>query len=230
LFLFKPFRRVAKFIQVEGTEYIQEVRRLKKGTVLLGAHLGGGLFMVPFLRSLGVQPQLLLRPLVKKEFPSFFSALALYFHFRGWCVTRAIGAPPLLSGRGVEEAIEAVRQGTFLWIALDVPPSFTGKTTQTKFFGRPARFPYGPFVVAARAEVPIIPFFSSLNDNNQRTFRFLPPVWLPADPQKMEETFHCCVRLLEQEIRVRPEQWFFWESPYIFFEPSSEEKERENFS
>jgi lauroyl/myristoyl acyltransferase len=226
LFLFKPFGRVAKFIHVEGAEYVHEVKRLGKGAILLGAHLGGGLFINPFLRSLGVQPQLIMRPVVKEEFPSFFSALYLYFRFRSWCVTRAVGAPPLLSGRGVEEAVEAVRQGTFLWIALDVPPSLTGRTTQTEFFGHPARFPYGPFVIAARAEVPILPFFSSLDDNNQRTFRFLQPIWPTADPSKMAETFHCCVRLLEQEIRTRPEQWFFWDGPRMFFEPPAQEGER----
>ncbi|MBI3798951.1 MAG: lysophospholipid acyltransferase family protein [Deltaproteobacteria bacterium] len=225
LFLVKPFHQVAQFIHVEGAEYVHEVKHLGKGVILLGAHLGGALFLNPFLRSLGVQPQLIMRPVVKEEFPSLFSALYLYSRFRSWCVTRAVGAPPLLSGRGVEEAIEAVRQGTFLWIALDVPPYLTGRTTQTDFFGQPARFPYGPFIIAARAEAPIVPFFSSLDDNNQRTFRFLPPIWPSADPYKMEETFHCCVQLLEQEIRTRPEQWFFWEDPRIFFEPSSQEDE-----
>ena len=223
LFLFKPFRQVAKFIHVEGAEYLQEVKRLGKGAILLGAHLGGGLFINPFLRSLGLTPQLIMRPVMKEEFPHLFSALHLYFRFRSWCVTRAVGAPPLLSGRGVAEAVEAVRQGTFLWIALDVPPYLTGKTMQTEFFGHPARFPCGPFIIAARAEAPIVPFFSSLAANNQRTFRFLQPIWLTADPHEMEETFHECVRLLEKEIRTRPEQWFFWEGPWIFFEPSSQD-------
>jgi lauroyl/myristoyl acyltransferase len=223
LFLFKPFRWVARFIRVEGAEHVLEVKRLGKGAVLLGAHLGGGLFINPFLHSLGVQPQLIARPVMKEEFPSLFSALYLYFRFRHWCTARAVGARSLLSGRGVGEAIEAVRQGTFLWIALDVPPYLTGRTTQTRFFDHPACFPYGPFVIATRAEVPIIPFFSSLDDNNHRTFRFLQPIWPTADPHETEETFHHCVRLLEQEIRTRPEQWFFWEGPWIFFEPSAQE-------
>ncbi len=226
LFLVKPFRCVVKFIHVEGAEYVQAVKRAGKGAVLLGAHLGGGLFINPFLRSLGVQPQLIMRPVVREEFPSPFSALYLYFRFRSWCVTRAVGARPLLSGRGIEEAVEAVRQGTFLWIALDVPPPLTGRTKETEFFGRPARFPYGPFIIAGRAEVPLLPFFTSVDSNNQRTFRFLPPLWLTEDPRKIEEAFHYCVQLLEREIRTRPDQWFFWEGPWIFFAPPLQEQER----
>ncbi|HKA53108.1 MAG TPA: lysophospholipid acyltransferase family protein [Candidatus Binatia bacterium] len=218
LFLGKPFRRIAKFIRVEGEEYLQEMRRHGKGVVLLSAHLGGALLSNPFLRTLGLTPQYIMRPVGRDEFPGVLPALYLYFRFRTWCATRAVGAPPLLSGRGVEEAVEAVRRGTWLWVALDVPPQFAGRTKRAEFFGRPARFPYGAFLIAARAEAPILPFFTSVDHNNRRTFRFLRPIWPPTTPQATEEAFHHCVRLLEQEIRARPDQWFFWEGAGVFFE------------
>jgi len=224
LFLCKPFRRVAKFIQVEGEEYLQEVKQQRKGAVLLGAHLGGGLFMNPFFHALGLTPQYVMRPVARDEFPGFLPALYLYFRFRTWCATRAVGAPPLLSGKGVEEAVEVVRQGTLLWVALDVPPHLAGRTKQAEFFGRPARFPYGAFVIAARAEAPILPFFTSVEGNNQRIFRFLQPIWHTTTPQDMEKAFHHCVRLLEQEIRARPDQWFLWDGAGVFFEPPLEER------
>lgn len=222
VFLFKSSRQILQCIQVEGEEHIQEVRQKGKGAILLSAHLGGGFFIFPFLHSRGIAPQMMMRPATRENFPDFFT-LYLYARFREWCVSRAIGFPPLLSGRDVWETARVVRQGAFLWIALDVPPHLTGKTKQTEFFGRAARFPYGAFVLAARAEVPIIPFFSLLNENNQRTFRFLPPIWPTPAPQEMEKAFHFCVQLLEKEIRTRPEQWFFWEGSWIFFEPPVED-------
>ena len=221
LFLFKSSRRILNCIHTEGEEYLQEVKQKGKGAILLSAHFGGGFFIFPFLRSRGISPQLMMRPATKDNFPGFLT-LYLYARLRGWCVTRALGTPPLLSRRGVEEAVERVRQGTFLWIAVDVPPSLTGRTKQTEFFGHPASFPYGAFVIAARAGVPIVPFFPSLDGDNQRTFRFFQPIWF-ATPQEMEKAFHLCVQLLEREIRTRPEQWFFWEGPGAFFEPPLEE-------
>lgn len=219
LFLFKPFRQVVKFIHIEGEEYLQEVRRKGKGAVLLSAHLGGGFFIFPLLRALGLTPQVIMRPVAKEDYPGLIS-LYLYFCFRGWCMARAISSPPLLSGGDVREALKAVRQGAFLYITMDVPPHLTANTKRTEFFGHPACFPYGAFIIAARAKVPIIPFFVLLNENNRRSFRFLEPIWLTGAPQDIERAFHCCVQLLEEEIRARPEQWFFWESAGVFFEPS----------
>jgi lauroyl/myristoyl acyltransferase len=219
LFLCKPFRRVARFIHVEGEEYFQQVIQQRKGAILVGAHYGGGLFMNPFFRAFGLTPQYIARPVRREEFPGFLPALYLYFRFRTWCATRAVGTPPLLSGRGVGEAVELVRQGTLLWLALDVPPHLGGRTKQVEFFGRPARFPYGAFVIAARAQAPILPFFTSVDENNRRTFRFFQPIWHMTTPQDMEKAFQHCVWLLEQEIRAKPDQWFLWDGAGAFFEP-----------
>ncbi len=217
LFLTQPFRRVAKSIQVEGREHIEAVRRQGKGAVLLSAHLGGGFFVFPFLRALGLTPQAIMRPVAKEDFPGLPSQY-WYFRFRGWCIARALGSPPLLSGKDVRAALTAVRHGAFLYIALDTPPHLTARTKRARFFGYPARFPYGAFIIAARAQVPIVPFFVSLNENNQRTFRFLEPIWPTAAPQDIDDAFHHCVQLLEEAIRARPEQWFFWEGAGVFFE------------
>ena len=40
LFLFKPFRRVAQFIHLEGEEYFQQVIQQRKGAILVGAISG----------------------------------------------------------------------------------------------------------------------------------------------------------------------------------------------
>jgi len=219
LFLSQPFKRVVKFIQVEGEEYLQEVRRKGKGAVLLSAHLGGGFFIFPLLRALGLTPQVIMRPVAREDFPGLIP-LYLYFCLRGRCLARAVGSQPLLSGGDVREALKVVRQGAFLYITMDVPPHLTAKTRRTEFFGYPAHFPYGAFIIASRARVPVIPFFVSLNENNQRIFRFFEPIWLTTASQDIEKAFHYCVQLLEEEIRARPEQWFFWEGAGVFFEPS----------
>jgi KDO2-lipid IV(A) lauroyltransferase len=112
--------------------------------------------------------------------------------------------------------IHALRRGEV--VAMQIDRSAPGHVTrEVPFFGRAARFQYGPFVLARLAGVPILPVFAVRT--GMRSYRILPEA-LRSIPRAAGETetlgvMQDVVRGLERHVRDYPYQWFqfapFWE-------------------
>jgi Kdo2-lipid IVA lauroyltransferase/acyltransferase len=74
------------------------------------------------------------------------------------------------------------------------------------FFGRPAPFPLGPFLLARAAGVPVVPAFCLLDDGHRYTVRVTPPIKVNRGEE--ESAAHAWVSLLEGVAREHPTQWF----------------------
>ncbi len=74
------------------------------------------------------------------------------------------------------------------------------------FFGRPAPFPLGPFLLARAACVPVVPAFCLLDDGHRYTVRVAPPIKVNRGEE--ESAAHAWVSLLEGVAREHPTQWF----------------------
>jgi lauroyl/myristoyl acyltransferase len=74
------------------------------------------------------------------------------------------------------------------------------------FFGTPAPFPLGPFLLARAARVPVVPAFCLL----ELDFRYAVTVAEPLEvaPGREVEALRTWVALLEAVVRDRPTQWF----------------------
>ena len=73
------------------------------------------------------------------------------------------------------------------------------------FFGRPARFPVGPFVLARAAGVPVLPAFCVLDQGYRYTLRVGRPIVVERGAE--EAAAHAWVGLLEDVVRDHPTQW-----------------------
>jgi lauroyl/myristoyl acyltransferase len=74
------------------------------------------------------------------------------------------------------------------------------------FFGHPAPFPLGPFLLAAAVGVPIVPAFCVLEDDSRYRVTVLEPFRVrPGDEPEALATW---VGLLEALVRDRPTHWF----------------------
>ena len=74
------------------------------------------------------------------------------------------------------------------------------------FFGRPAPFPMGPFVLARAAGVPVVAAFCVLDGGYRYTVRVAPPITVARGEE--EAAAHAWVSLLEGVARDHPTQWF----------------------
>jgi KDO2-lipid IV(A) lauroyltransferase len=74
------------------------------------------------------------------------------------------------------------------------------------FFGHPAPFPIGPFLLARAAHVPIVPAFCLLDADHRYTVTLREP--LSVSPGREADGLRSWVALLEEVVRGHPTQWF----------------------
>src|SRR5207249_7575355 len=74
------------------------------------------------------------------------------------------------------------------------------------FFGAPAPFPLGPFVLARAAGVPVVPSFCVFEPDRRYTIVVGEPITVKEGAEV--EALGAWVTALEAAVRAHPEQWF----------------------
>jgi predicted LPLAT superfamily acyltransferase len=150
-------------ITVHGKEIVHRQIESRKGSILLGSHLGS----FELLRALGVMQRsfslkVLMDPLHNENITRFFDAL-----------NREIAATVIAPDRPdtlirVKESLDA---GCFVGMLGD-RVSGGDKTTQCQFLDAPATFPAGPVLLAALMRCPVILFFGLYRGGNRYEIYF----------------------------------------------------------
>jgi lauroyl/myristoyl acyltransferase len=112
------------------------------------------------------------------------------------------------------ELVAALRRGEAVALQGDRALGTRGDVL-VPFFGRPAPFPLGPFLLARAARVPILPAFCLLEpDRRYAVFVLRPLVVRPGEEQAAAGAW---VAALEDVVRRHPTQWFnffdVWDPP-----------------
>jgi KDO2-lipid IV(A) lauroyltransferase len=112
--------------------------------------------------------------------------------------------------------IRALRDNEIVAIQLDRTLG-VGKTRPVPFFGVPAPFASGPFVLARLAGAPLLPVFFPRLGTRHYAIRLGPRITLARearDPQSLERAMGLVMQQFEAVIREFPHQWFqfapFW--------------------
>jgi len=93
-----------------------------------------------------------------------------------------------------------------------------------RFLGAPARFPTGPFVIAAITGAPLIPIFAVKKNRKEYEFRAFDPIRLGKTgrnerDQSIRTALVTYVKILEEMAEKYPYQWFnfyrFWKSQIL---------------
>jgi KDO2-lipid IV(A) lauroyltransferase len=111
--------------------------------------------------------------------------------------------------------IRALRNNEIVAIQLDRPVG-AGGMRRVDFFGRPALFPSGPFVLARLAGAPVIPVFAPRLGRRHYAVcvGHSYEVSRDRDPALLENAMSAVVREFEDAVRSYPTQWFqftsFW--------------------
>ena len=103
------------------------------------------------------------------------------------------------------ELVAALRRGEVVALQGDRAIGTQGDLL-IPFFGRPAPFPLGPFILARAARVPLVAAFCLLEADDRYTVRIAPPVTVERGEEA--EAARQWVSVLEGVVREYPTQWF----------------------
>ncbi len=86
-----------------------------------------------------------------------------------------------------------------------------GHFTQVDFLGLPLSLSVGPFRIAARARVPLIPAFIIRDGDGRHRIILEAPLMLPdAKPASLQQAADRYAALLSRYVRTYPDHWFTW--------------------
>jgi len=198
-------------ITVHGKEIVHRQIESRKGSILLGSHLGS----FELLRALGVLQRsfslkVLMDPLHNQNITRFFDAL-----------NREIAATVIAPDRPdtlirVKESLDA---GCFIGMLGD-RISGGDKTMQCQFLNAPATFPAGPVLLAAMMRCPVILFFGLYRGGNRYEIYFEHFAdQIDLDRVRRAENIQLWMQRyaerLEHYSRLAPYNWFnfypFWD-------------------
>ena len=109
--------------------------------------------------------------------------------------------------------IRALRRNEVVAIQLDRSPGAVG-TRLVPFFGAPALFPSGPFILARAAGAPLIPVFIPRLGTRHYALRIGDRFSVPREARAVDRVMAEVVHAFEDTVRAFPTQWFqfapFW--------------------
>ncbi len=196
-------------IAVTGQEHVTAALAHGRGCVLLGAHLGS----FELLRVLARDAPVPVNALIWRPHAGLFARLIPRLDPSGARRLIEIGRP-----ESMLRVRECVLRGEIVGILADRAPA-AQKSIAVPFLGAPARFPTGPFVLAATLDVPVVLFFGVRTGPRAYETMFVPL----AERIVLERTGRAAAlgawigryaRELEACCRAHPFNWFnfydFW--------------------
>jgi lauroyl/myristoyl acyltransferase len=103
------------------------------------------------------------------------------------------------------ELVAALRRGEVVAVQADRALGTRGDVL-IPFFGKPAPFPLGPFLLASAVGVPVAPAFCLLGADYRYTVKMAEPFSVPRGGEA--EAARAWVAMLEGVVREHPTQWF----------------------
>ncbi len=187
-----PEAAVAHF-EILGWEHVEAAREHAKVVLIATAHCGNWELMGPVFRS----KQQVLTALVRSMEGEWKENASKRFRER--LGTRAIAR----GESGAAGQLLALRKRGGYLIAL-IDQDIRAQSVFVPFFGRLAHTPVGPAQLALRWSMPVVPAFCERLEDGSHRIEFGPPL-PPFDNAK--ELTAAITRIIEGQIRKRPEQW-----------------------
>jgi predicted LPLAT superfamily acyltransferase len=195
-----------------GLHHLQAARREGRGAILLGAHLGS----FEAMRAGADEDDVPLNIVGHFENARMINALLERLNPDRAARVIHVGVGSVDFIFQVQRAVEA---GEFVAILGD-RTGLTEKSVTARFFGRPARFPTGPFTLAAVLGCPILLTFGLYREPNRYDLHcepFAERVRLPRKTRQtsLEALVQRFADRLEDYCRRAPDNWFnffdFWD-------------------
>lgn len=195
--------------RTEGIEHILEPLGRGSGVILLGAHAGAWQAAAHMLRDYDVTVNVVA---FEGEAEGVRRAMSRVESARAH---RVIAVDEGFTQ--IVEILAALRRGEI--VAMHGDRTMGGRTVSVPFFGKEARFPVGPYHLAALAGVPLVHALAMRTSGPGCRFMAWPGETLQKPSRRDRDAFHraCAARFaarLEEVLRANPYQWFnfypFW--------------------
>lgn len=179
----------------EGEDHLDAAIAAGRGVVLLTAHLGNWEFAGRLLSDRGGRTaHVVLSAEQDRALEGYLRLDSPRLRF----VTRDRATSTL-------GLLAALRRAELVAMQADRP---TGGRADAivPFFGEPAAFPLGPFVLARAAGAAVVPAFCVMAPRGRYRLEIEPPIWVK--PGEEQTALAAVVGSLERVIRAHPTQWF----------------------
>jgi KDO2-lipid IV(A) lauroyltransferase len=184
--------RLLATVDITGRERLDTALARGKGVILVTAHLGswelGGAALAAMGYSVttvaGIQFSSALSPFIRK-------------------IKQDLGIDVVSSKSGLSRIMRALGRGEIVALHID-GDQFEGGI-EVDFFGRRARLPGGPSILAARTGSALLPAFALRTGGQSITITIEDEV--QVDHEDAEKTTLRAVRVVERYIRRYPDQW-----------------------
>jgi len=195
---------IKKTVKIENVNYVNEAVALKKGVILLTAHLGNWELGGVVISTLGYPFWVVALEHKDKEVNDFFNAQR-----------QSKGMKVIPFGKAVRQCLHTLQQGEFLGLVGD--RDFNAKGIVVDFFGKPTLFPEGPAAFSLKTGASIVPGFMTRNPDDTFTLKFEKPIVVSDTGNRNENIRNTIVTykaIIEDYIRKYPDQWYmfrrFW--------------------
>jgi len=196
-------------VAVDGEQRFTAARRSGRGTLLLTAHMGN-----PEVGAIGMGTHF--EPVHVLYWRDRF-ATAEEFRTRMRLRGNVHGIPVDASPFSVVPALRVLEGGGI--VAAHGDRDFNDQGWPVEFFGATAKFPPGPFLLAARSHALVIPTFFLLTPERRFHVIYEEPMDLDGDggiEAAARAAMRAWAECLERRIREHPAQWYcfypFWEA------------------
>lgn len=191
----------------DGEENLREIASLEKGGILLSAHIGNWDIAGHLLKRLNTRINILIFDGEHEQIKQYLSSVT------GEMAVNIVLIKNDLSH--IYELSEAFKKNELVCMHAD---RFLegNKTMKVNFLGQEARFPMGPFVLAATFKVPVSYVFA-LKESNLHYHFFASKIKDYSQLEKtalMQQMLNDYAMEMESKVKQYPEQWFnhynFW--------------------
>ena len=192
----------------DGEEFLREMVANKKGGLLLSAHIGNWEIAGHLLKRLNTKINIVMFEGEHEKIKQYLESVT------GERRVNVIVIKPGFSH--IYEISDAFKNNELVCMHAD---RFMegNKTVEQSFLNAPAKFPMGPFLLAAQFKVPVSFTFAMKETSSHYHFSATQPKKYdyPSKEMVMKEMLHDFVLSMEEKVKRYPEQWYnyynFWE-------------------
>jgi KDO2-lipid IV(A) lauroyltransferase len=203
---------IEKITKIEGLEYFDNAYKMGKGVIALTGHIGNFELLGTYISLRGYKVSVIGRELYDPRLD------VLLVKSR-----ESVGLENIPSSASVKQVIKVLRSGRALGVLADQDSSKV-RGVFVDFFGRPARTPVGPVLLAYKTQSPIVLMAIVREKDDKYKIIVKKPIELATSGDKEKdiiETTQKYTKVLESIIREYPSQWLWmhdrWRSkPGIF--------------
>jgi predicted LPLAT superfamily acyltransferase len=191
----------------DGGEHLDELVRQGNGGLIISAHLGNWEVAGHLMKRLESPINILMYDGEQEQIKTYMKQFNQNRSFNIILIKEDISH--------IYEIAAALRRNEFICMHADrFRPG--NRTMQHVFLGKPALFPAGPFILAAKLKAPVSFVFAFKETPTQYHFYAYPgKVYAGKGTTGMEQMLLEYVTLLEEKLQQYPEQWFnyfpFWQ-------------------